>query len=175
MLREALAPVAVLSPTYPVQQPDQAVQSLSAELGILVEEVKQANQPLLLIGSSMGGFYAQYLSRQFSVDHLVMINPALEPWELLRQFIGWQFNEALDERYYLSEEMVAATRQFAIDATDGEVPTTLLLDKGDELIDWRIADSIYSGIAEIHAFEDGSHLFEHMDEAVKIIASVYQL
>ena len=175
VLREALAPIPVLSPTYPAHQAELAVQKLSKELNIRLAEAQQTNQPLLLVGSSMGGFYGQYLSRQYPVDHLVMINPALEPWELLRQVVGWQYNEALDERYYLSEEMVAATRRFAIEVTDVAPPTTLLLDKGDELIDWRRAASIYAGIAETHAFEGGSHTFEHMDEALQILARLHHL
>lgn len=175
VMRDAFSPIPVLSPTYPAHQPEQAVQTLSQELTIRLAEAQQTRQPLLLVGSSMGGFYGQYLSRRFPVNHLVMINPALEPWELLRQLLGWQYNEALDERYYLSEAMVAATRRYAIEAADVGVPVTLLLDKGDELIDWRIANTIYAGIAEIHAFEGGSHTFEHMDEALRILARVHQV
>lgn len=172
-LRERLAPIPVLSPTYPAHQPLQAVQQLSRELQTQVLQASRNHQPLLLVGSSMGGFYGQYLARQFSIDHLVMINPALRPWELLKQVVGWQYNQALDEGYYLSEEVAVATRQYAIQDVNDGVATSLLLDKADELIDWRIADSIYTGIGEIHAFAGGSHAFEHMDEAVEILARIH--
>ncbi|MEN8179703.1 MAG: YqiA/YcfP family alpha/beta fold hydrolase [Pseudomonadota bacterium] len=173
VFRERLAPIPVLSPTYPAHQPEQAVELLSRELSVRVAETVQGDRPLLLVGSSMGGFYGQYLARQFPLDHLVMINPDLQPWDLLKQVIGWQFNEALDERYYLSEEMVTATRRFAIEDVADGVPTTLLLDQGDELIDWRIAASIYAGCGEIHSYPGGSHTFEHMDAAVRLIRSLH--
>jgi predicted esterase YcpF (UPF0227 family) len=174
LLRQALYPLEVLSPTYPAHLADEAVAVLSGVLSDALGEARRRDEPLLLVGSSMGGFYGQYLARRFPVDHLVMINPALRPWDLLKQVVGWQHNEALGERYYLSERMVEATRRFGLgDVADG-VPTTLLLDRGDELIDWRIAESIYSGHAEIHAFPEGSHAFDHMDEAVAIIRRLHQ-
>jgi predicted esterase YcpF (UPF0227 family) len=102
-----------------------------------------------------------------------MINPALQPWKLLQQVVGWQFNQALDERYYLSSEMVAATREYAVEPTPEGVPTTLLLDKGDELIDYRVAEGIYRGIGDAHCFEGGSHTFVHMQEAVVVIKEIH--
>ena len=174
VLRQALHPIEVLSPTYPAHQADQAVIWLSEMLQDILADAPRSDRPLLLAGSSMGGFYGQYLARRFPVGHLVMINPALRPWELLSQVVGWQYNEALDERYYLSQDMVAATRRYGMQKVDDGVPTSLLLDQGDELIDWRIASSIYSGVAEIHCFADGSHAFEHMREAVVIIQRIHQ-
>ncbi|MDJ0805722.1 MAG: YqiA/YcfP family alpha/beta fold hydrolase [Gammaproteobacteria bacterium] len=174
VFREYLAPIPVLSPTYPVHRADQAVQCLSRELGKSLAEAARDHQPLLLVGSSMGGFYGQYLSRRFSVDHLVMLNPALRPWELLKQVVGWQVNETLGERYYLSAEMVAETHRYAIEEVNDGMPTTLLLDQGDELIDWRIAESIYAGVADIHAYAGGDHAFQHLDEAVKILVGLHR-
>lgn len=174
ILRERLTPIPVLSPTYPAHQPQEAIAVLSRELAARVADKKFLRQPLVLVGSSMGGFYGQYLSRRFAVDHLVMINPALRPWELLKQVVGWQYNAALDERYYLSESMVEATRPFGLESVDGDVPTTLLLDEGDELIDWRVAVTVYSGVADIHHFPGGDHAFAHMQEAVVIIRRIHQ-
>lgn len=174
VLRERLVPIPLVSPTYPAHQPDQAVQHLSSELERWVNEAARLAQPLVLVGSSMGGFYGQYLARRFPIDHLVMINPALRPWELLKQVVGWQYNQALDERYYLSAQMVEATRRYAVDEVADGVPTSLLLDQGDELIDWRIAAAIYHGSGELCCFEGGSHAFEHLDQALEILARIHQ-
>ena len=174
VLRERLAPIPIVSPTYPAHQPTRAVQLLSRELGKLTDEAARLEQPLVLVGSSMGGFYGQYLARRFPVDHLVMINPALRPWELLKQVVGWQYNPALDEHYYLSAQMVAATHRFGVDDVADGVPTSLLLDQGDELIDWRIAAAIYQACGELYCFEGGSHAFEHLDQAVEILARIHR-
>ena len=174
ILRERLAPIPLFSPTYPAHQAQRAVQQLSRELARHAAEAVRLEQPLVLVGSSMGGFYGQYLARHFLIEHLVMINPALRPWELLKQVVGWQYNQALDERYFLSAEMVDATRPFAIEAVCDGVPTTLLLDQGDELIDWQIAATIYRDCGELHCFTGGSHAFEHLEEAVEILRRIYQ-
>jgi hypothetical protein len=172
ILRERLAPIEVASPTYPAHSAGEAVTTLSERLETLLLYAGSA-QPRLLVGSSMGGFYGAWLARPLGFQHLVMINPALRPWELLRQVVGWQHNQATDERYYLSPEMVAATRSFARSPMQIGVPVTLLHDKGDELIDYRQAVEAYGEIADIRLFEGGSHAFAHMDEAVEIIRAIY--
>ncbi|MCU7853378.1 MAG: hypothetical protein KZQ80_14340 [Candidatus Thiodiazotropha sp. (ex Monitilora ramsayi)] len=170
VLRRQLAPIEVVSPTYPAQSAAEAVKILSSELGPLL----QHNEPRILVGSSMGGFYGAWLARRVKAHHLVMINPALKPWALLQQVEGWQYNEAKDEHYYLSPEMVAATQAYETLPTEVGVPVTLLLDKGDELIDYREAEESYRGQADIRLFEGGSHTFEHMDEAVEIIGLLHE-
>jgi len=173
-LREGLAPVEVISPTYPAQSAQRAIALLEHGLAGLVGNARAAAQPRLLVGSSMGGFYGAWLAARLGFQHLVMINPALRPWELLKAVEGWQYNQAQDERYYLSAEMVAATREYATEPARIGLPVTLLLDKGDELIDFRQALRSYSGIAEIHLFEGGSHAFEHMPEALAIIGELHR-
>ena len=150
----------------------QAVYDLQRHIG----ELLMTYPRLLVVGSSMGGFYGQYLARRFPdhVARLVLINPALKPWELLADHVGEQHNEATGERYLLTAEEVAQTRQFGIDRVDDDIPTTLLLDKGDEVIDYRIAEEMYRGSGELFLFEGGDHSFQHMDEAIEIIRERYQ-
>ena len=174
VLRERLAPIPVHSPTYPAHLAQQAVRQLSHELTWYSAEAAAHKQPLLVVGSSMGGFYGQYLARHFPIDHLVMINPALRPWELLKQVVGWHYNQPLDQRYFLSAEMVEATRPFAVETVCDGVPTSLLLDQGDELIDWQIAATIYHDCGDLHCFDGGNHAFEHLDEAVEILMQIYR-
>ncbi|MET0072536.1 MAG: YqiA/YcfP family alpha/beta fold hydrolase [Candidatus Thiodiazotropha sp.] len=175
VLRASLPELQIISPTYPAHTAARAVETLTDSLRPLLEEDRHLDEPRLMVGSSMGGFYGAWLAQRLRFQHLVMINPALVPWELLLQVAGWQYNQAQDERYYLSPEMIAATREFAIEPSPEGVPTTLLLDKGDELIDYRIAEGIYQGIGDIHCFEGGSHTFDHMEEAVGIIGGIHRL
>lgn len=173
VLRARLAPIQVLSPTYPAQSAALAAETLTDEIARLLPS-STTSEPRLLVGSSMGGFYGAWLARRFGFHHLLMINPALRPWELLRQVEGWQYNEAKDERYYLSAEMVAATREYGTSPDKIDVPLTLLLDAGDELIDSRETAEVCRDVADIHLFEGGSHGFEHMDEAVAIIGGLHR-
>ena len=173
VLRERLTSIGVISPTYPAQSAAEAVASLTEQLTPLLEE-RGEDEPRVLVGSSMGGFYGAWLGRRLGFDHLVMINPALRPWELLQQVEGWQYNQARDERYYLSAEMVAATRAFATEPSEIGLPVTLLHDKEDELINYRRAVAAYEDYADIRLFEGGSHAFDHMDEAVEVIGGLHR-
>lgn len=171
-LRKALAPIPLASPTYPAHRPMQAVYDLQRFISERIEE----HPRLLIIGSSMGGFYGQYLARQFkqSICRLVMINPALRPWELLTDCVGEQHNEVTGESYPLTLEHIEQTRRFGIHRVDDDIPTTLLLDQGDEVIDYRIAAEMYRDNGELFLFEGGDHRFQHMDEAIEIIRDRYQ-
>ncbi|MES9853280.1 MAG: YqiA/YcfP family alpha/beta fold hydrolase [Candidatus Thiodiazotropha sp. L084R] len=169
-IRQALPNIEVVSPTYPAHSADLAVTKLTQELLGLFDGKALNSEPRILVGSSMGGFYGAWLAGRLGFHHLVMINPALQPWRLLKQVVGWQFNEALNEGYFLSSRMVAATREFDTSPNEFNLPVTILLDKGDELIDYRIAQQLYGESAEVICYEGGSHTFEHMQEAVELIA-----
>ncbi len=168
MLRTSLAPTPVISPTYPAHRPRQAVVQLSQ----LIRQLLAESPGLLIVGSSMGGFYGQYLARQFPVSHLAMINPALRPWELLHQREGVHQNFVTGERYRLTAEDIRQTRDYAIEDVDDGVPTTLFLDRGDETIDYRVAAERYRGVGELLIFDGGDHRFQHMEAAVAHIRTV---
>ncbi len=171
ILQEALAPIPFLTPTYPAHRPMQAVY----ELQRLISEIEQEYPRLMIVGSSLGGFYGQYLARRFSsIFRLAMINPALRPWELLRGREGEQQNFVTGEIYQLTPEDIEQTRRFEIKNVNDGMPTTLFLDKGDKTIDYRIAEEMYRKSGELFVFEGGDHRFQHMDEATAIIRKQYQ-
>jgi uncharacterized protein len=174
-IRAALPHIEVVSPTYPAHTAELAVARLTHELTELFEARDADSEPRILVGSSMGGFYGAWLASRLGFHHLLMINPALQPWQLLKQVVGWHFNEALEHGYFLSSRMVSDTKAFAVEADELKVPTTVLVDKGDELIDYRIAEEVYGESVEILSFEGGSHSFEHMHEAVKLIEQKHKL
>jgi predicted esterase YcpF (UPF0227 family) len=172
-LRAALEPIEVLSPSYPAHRPRPAVQALTAFLQRRLHEHPRA-EPWLWVGSSMGGFYGRYLAQRFAVRHLVLINPALRPWELLAAYRGETFTTASGERYLVDTALIEATRLYAVDDSAPEPPTTLFLDQGDEVIDWRIAEAIYRRRARVLSFPGGDHAFAHLDRALPLIRDTYR-
>lgn len=166
-LAKALAPFAVHTPSYPAE-PATAVAYLQQTLAGLVLNA-QIDEPIILIGSSLGGFYAQYLARQFNLA-VALINPALQPTETLAPFLGWQTNFYTGERYYFGEQQLTQLLRYDIaDPCSEPVPTLLLLDAGDEIIDYRYAQQRYSGCAQVVVFPGGDHQFQHLAEAAEMI------
>jgi predicted esterase YcpF (UPF0227 family) len=120
----------------------------------------------------MGGFYGQWLARRFSFSHLFMINPALAPWELFSAYIGETMTNADGETYRITAELIESTRSYGIaDPCDG-VPTTLFLERGDEVIDYRHAERLYRYCGRLMIWDGGDHAFQHLHEATEIIRGV---
>lgn len=162
-LREHLSTHVVLAPDYPAHRPAVAVERLSAFFADL-----EGERPAV-IGSSMGGFYGQWLARRFAFSHLYLINPALTPWDLFPPHVGEVMTTADGETYEVTMDLIEASRAYGVtDPCDG-VPTTLFLDRGDEVIDYRIAESIYRDCGRLMIWDGGDHAFQHMDEAVAVI------
>jgi predicted esterase YcpF (UPF0227 family) len=128
---------------------------------------------LMLIGSSLDGYYAQYLARKFPYN-VVLINPALNPVPLLLGQVGEQTNYYTGEKYMLTEESVRALVQYDVThlARDS-IPTLVLLDKGDELIDHRDAKQRYENAGKVVVFPGGSHRFNHLQESEELIRRSY--
>ena len=164
VLRQRLEPVPVLAPTYPAHRPDAAIAALSDFFSRL-----PGDAPPLVVGSSMGGFYGQHLARRSRFAHLFMINPALTPWDLMAAYVGQTMTTAGGETYTVTPELIGQTRPYGVpDPCDG-TPTTLFLDKGDEVIDYRIAANLYRHCGRLMIFEGGDHAFRHLDEAIAVI------
>mgnify|MGYP001817627011 CR=1 FL=1 len=168
MLRDQLAPIPVLAPSYPAHRPDQAVDSLWQFLYGLRQERGEGFAPFV-VGSSMGGFYGQYLARRCRFAHLFMINPALQPWRLFSVYEGREQTTADGETYRVTRALIESTRRFGVEQVCDGVPTTLFLDRGDEVIDYTMAEAIYRECGRMFLFDDGDHAFAHMSEAIAVI------
>ncbi|MFB1492246.1 MULTISPECIES: YqiA/YcfP family alpha/beta fold hydrolase [unclassified Thiocapsa] len=166
-LRERLAPHPVVAVDYPAHRPRDAVAVLTDFFATLLGQ--HGGIEPAVVGSSMGGFYGQYLARRFRFSHLYLINPALTPWSLFREHIGEIMTTADGERYQVSEALIESTRPYGIAAPCDGTPSTLFLERGDEVIDARIAERIYARCGRLLVWEGGDHAFQHLDEAIETI------
>jgi uncharacterized protein len=158
-----LAPIPLLAPTYPAHKAAATVSFLRDYIATAIRQQARA-APLVLIGSSLGGFYAQTLARDCDA-RIALINPSIYPDETLMSRVGRNRNEATGEHYDLTTDDVRALGHYRVPACNPGVPTLLLLDAGDELLDYRIAEAWYRGCGKTIVYAGGSHRFEHLADA----------
>jgi hypothetical protein len=183
-LRAHLAPVVVFSPTYEPHHPPAAVRFLRKFIRRLQRENPQ-DRKLMLIGSSLGGFWAQYLAQQNwqyrGQSHgsdpgiaLVLINPSVRPDETLAAHTGRYRNEATGGETILTHADVRALRDYRVEPCNPGIPTLVLLDAGDEILDSRVAEAAFRGCGRTIIYPGGSHRFEHLPEALPEILALYR-
>lgn len=124
------------------------------------------NDEFMFIGCSLGGYMAQHMAEIY-LSKAIAINPAIIPSESLSRWLGINTNYRTAEVINLTEEDVEAFAGFAVNP--GIVPTLVLLDMGDDVLNAEDTERYFDGKADIRTFEGGSHRFDHMNEALPAI------
>lgn len=164
--------IQVYTPTYEYA-PSQAINYMT---DYIQEKFRQraANEPFMIMGSSLGGFYAQYLGRQFPDTKIAMINPALGPVATLHDYLGENVNFYTGEKYILQPHHLDELKNYDISSPClAPVPTLLLIDKADEIIDYHHAQEKYQTCGRIILYEGGDHQFQHLTESLDEIIKFY--
>jgi predicted esterase YcpF (UPF0227 family) len=147
--------------------------------GIVEDLLFQWNQYLdqsydvIFMGSSMGGFTSEYLAMKTGCK-AIMINPAITPSKLLPEFIGVTENYETGQPYHWASSDCEQYTEFEkeLESSNQRIDRTILLDKGDELIDSENTRLKYQDRANVICYEGGSHSFEHIKQALPIIEKV---
>jgi hypothetical protein len=110
-----------------------------------------------LVGSSLGGFYATWLAERHGLK-AVLVNPAVRPYEGLRELLGPQQNLHSGERYELTQAHLDELRDMEVAAITRPERYLLLVRTGDEVLDYRQAVERYRGCRQ-RVIEGGDHGF----------------
>ena len=124
---------------------------------------------MAVMGSSLGGFYAAWLSAHKGVP-AVLINPAVHPSRDLARYIGehpvWQDPA---QSIFFEPAYVQQLMRLESQSSPTQPATLALIAKGDEVLDWREMCGRYPG-AQIQLLEGGDHALsdfsDHIGEAL---------
>lgn len=127
----------------------------------LQEAIAQLQQPVL-IGSSLGGYYATYLAQQHHLKAL-LINPAVRPHLLFEDFTAEQENLYSGERWLLTESHMQALAALEVAPPQDAQRFCVWLQSGDETLDYCLAEQYYQGCS-VHVEQGGDHSFQRFAE-----------
>jgi predicted esterase YcpF (UPF0227 family) len=145
-------------------QPEKAVEFLEQR----AEAITRDSQ-VSFVGSSLGGFYATWLAEKYCCP-AVLINPAVKPHELLKQYLGVNTNLYTAERWQLDERHIEQLRALYIDQITHKQRYLLLLQTGDQTLDYREAQEKYAGCPCVIE-QGGSHEFDGFERYLDKILS----
>lgn len=127
--------------------------------------IAAASGPVTLVGSSLGGYYATWLAERHpdTVAGAVLVNPAVVAHLSLHQYIGPQKNLYTGEAFDFTEAHIAELRALEVPALARPQRYWLLVEQGDELLDWRQAAAKYAGARQT-VLAGGDHSFSRWDD-----------
>jgi len=130
--------------------PRQAIAQLEADIAEL-------GRPLL-VGSSLGGYYATHLAERHGLKAL-LINPAVNPHQLFDGYLGTQVNHYTGETWELTHDHVTALAELEVPAPADAARYQVWLQAGDETLDYRRAERFYRACA-LRIEAGGDHSFQ---------------
>ncbi|MDT0593364.1 YqiA/YcfP family alpha/beta fold hydrolase [Glaciecola petra] len=125
------------------------------------------------IGSSMGGFLSTYCVEKYG-GKAVLINPAVEPFNLLSAYIGQHVNPYTDEKFVIHSGHLSKLKGASTEYLKSPKAYFTLLQKGDETLDYRLAAKKYAK-AKLVIEDGGNHSFvdyhKHLPDIFKFLLS----
>ena len=125
-----------------------------------------------LVGSSLGGFYATYLVAKYGCP-AVLINPAMQPWQLFEDLFGIeQIPLKVTDSWTLDADQLQQLQSIADTKLKHADKILVLLQRGDEVLDYRQAQRYYSAAqpsALILTDADGNHAMDDFEEKLPFV------
>ena len=135
--------------------PKEAIQQLSN----YIEDHKEQRK-VHLIGSSLGGYYATFLSEKYNLK-AAMINPAVWAYKIFKNDMGTNENLNTGEKYFIDDLWVQSLQDIFIESITGK-NYLVLLQTGDQTLNYKFAKQYFEG-SNIIVDEGGSHSFENLE------------
>lgn len=139
--------------------PTEAIEQLSA-----IIENELPYRKVHLIGSSLGGYYATFLSEKYNLK-AVMINPAVWAYKIFENNRGDNENPNTGEKYFIDQAWIDSLEDIFIDELQHKDNFLVLLQTEDETLDYRYAEKYFKG-TNIVVDQGGSHSFDDLESKI---------
>ena len=139
-------------------------------VAVLRNKIKTVSiDEVVLVGSSLGGFYATYLSEQLGCRSIV-INPAITPHIGLKNYVGLQKNLYTNEAYEFTTQDLEQLEIMYTPKLENPKRLLLMHTTGHEPSDWRVALQFYKDAKRL-IVSGSDHGFSNFEDYVDIVLS----
>jgi predicted esterase YcpF (UPF0227 family) len=146
--------------------PRDAIALIEAQIARCRSE--RPERPPTLVGSSLGGYYATWLAEQHGLA-AALVNPAVVAPLSLDAWVGPQTNLYTGDRFDFTLQYIDELRELDVPAITRPERYWLLVETGDEVLDYRDAVAKYAGARQT-VLDGGDHGFsrwiEYLDEVL---------
>ncbi|QWD82544.1 YqiA/YcfP family alpha/beta fold hydrolase [Polynucleobacter sp. MWH-S4W17] len=123
---------------------------------------------LVVIGSSLGGYYTNYLAEKFGCK-AVALNPAVRAPKELAPHVGMLTSYDTNEPYDFRPEYIYELKALQVESISNPSRYFLIAAKGDELLDWQEMVDFYRGSEQL-VLDGGDHgISDYPDHLLKVL------
>jgi len=141
----------------------------AAAMQLLEDLIAASREPVALVGSSLGGYYATSLAERYAVP-AVLVNPAVRPAESLARHLGRGTLFHSDEPFEFLADHLQELRAFEVQQVSRPDRCLLIAATGDELLDWREMVQAWPG-AQTLVIEGSDHALSDFDRHIHRVLS----
>lgn len=121
--------------------------------------VAESGNNVILIGSSLGGYYATTLAQHYGVP-AALVNPAVGPFERWQEYLGNHKNFYSNTIHTVTRTHIEELQNLDIALLTNPENFLLLVGQGDETLDYRNAVRKFAEASQI-VHTGGSHSYEN--------------
>lgn len=150
----------------------QLLASPKESMDMVVKHIDQSKADrIVIIGSSLGGFYTNYLAEKYQCKGIAL-NPAVYAARELEPHVGMMTAYDSEEPFDFKAEYIDELRALQVDRITNPDRYFLIAAKGDELLDWKEMASFYSGASQL-ILEGSDHgiadYADHLSSVIEFI------
>ena len=127
----------------------QLLASPKESMDMVIKHIDQSKADRIVVkGSSLGGFYANYLTEKYKCKGIVL-NPAVYAARELEPHVGMMTSYDSEEPFDFKAEYIGELRALQVNQITNAERYFLIAAKGDELLDWKEMVAFYPGAKQL--------------------------